>query len=130
MANHTDLPISKVAYDLLVVATDLTKNMPRDFKASIGKEIRDECVRLTVLIFRANCRGRQNTVPRQAARARAGDRAAVPAFQGHALYLRRAVCAGHRTDQHDRQAGRRLEQIHRIVACIFPVKAGLTVRIF
>ena len=54
MANHTDLPISKVAYDLLVVATDLTKNMPRDFKASVGKEIRDECVRLTVLIFRAN----------------------------------------------------------------------------
>ena len=57
MANHTDLPISKVTYDLLVVATDLTKNMPRDFKASIGKEIRDECVRLTVLIFRANCAG-------------------------------------------------------------------------
>ena len=57
MANHTDLPISKVAYDLLVVATELTKNMPRDFKASIGKEIRDECVRLTVLIFRANVAG-------------------------------------------------------------------------
>ena len=57
MANHTDLPISKVAYDLLVVATDLAKNMPRDFKASIGKEIRDECVRLTVLIFHANVAG-------------------------------------------------------------------------
>ena len=57
MANHTDLPISKVAYDLLVVATELTKNMPRDFKASIGKEIRDECVRLTVLISRANVAG-------------------------------------------------------------------------
>ena len=57
MATHTELPISKVAYDLLIVATDLTKNMPRDFKASIGKEIRDECVRLTVLIFRANSAG-------------------------------------------------------------------------
>ena len=57
MANHTDLPISKVAYDLLVVATELTKNMPRDYKASVGKEIRDECVRLSVLVFRANSAG-------------------------------------------------------------------------
>ena len=57
MANHTDLPISKVTYDLLVVATELTKNMPRDYKASVGKEIRDECVRLSVLVFRANSAG-------------------------------------------------------------------------
>jgi len=54
MAIHTSLPIYKVAYDLLGVATDLTKNMPRDFKASIGGRIRDECVDLVVLIFRAN----------------------------------------------------------------------------
>ena len=57
MANHTDLPSSKVTYDLLVVATELTKNMPRDYKASVGKEIRDECVRLSVLVFRANSAG-------------------------------------------------------------------------
>lgn len=57
MAKHTDLPISKVTYDLLVVATEITKNMPRDFKASVGKEIRDECVRLSVLVFRANSAG-------------------------------------------------------------------------
>ena len=54
MAIHTALPIYKVAYDLLDVITDLAKNMPRDFKASIGGKLRDECVEIVVLIFRAN----------------------------------------------------------------------------
>ena len=39
MALHTNLPIYKVAYDLLNVITDLVKNMPRDFKSSIGGKI-------------------------------------------------------------------------------------------
>ena len=54
MALHTQLPIYKAAYDLLDVTTDLAKNMPRDFKASIGGVIRDEVVQVVVLIFRAN----------------------------------------------------------------------------
>jgi hypothetical protein len=54
MALHTQLPIYKVAYDLLSVATEVTRNMPRDFKASLGGKIRDECVALLVLILRAN----------------------------------------------------------------------------
>lgn len=55
MALHTNLPIYKVAYDLLNTITDLAKNMPRDFKASIGGKLRDECVEIVTLIFRANC---------------------------------------------------------------------------
>jgi hypothetical protein len=55
MALHTNLPIYKVAYDLLDVVTDLVKNMPRDFKSSIGGKISQECVEIVVLIFRANC---------------------------------------------------------------------------
>ena len=54
MALHTQLPIYKVAYDLLDIITELSKNMPRDFKASIGGKLRDECVEIVVLIFRAN----------------------------------------------------------------------------
>jgi hypothetical protein len=54
MAIHSQLPIYKVAYDLLDAATDMTKNMPRDYKSSIGGEIRKECVALITLIFRAN----------------------------------------------------------------------------
>jgi hypothetical protein len=55
MAIHTNLPIYKVAYDLLDVVTELVKNMPREFKRSIGGKVSDECVEIVVLIFRANC---------------------------------------------------------------------------
>ena len=54
MALHTQLPIYRAAYDLLDVVVDLAKNMPRDFKASIGGKLRDEVVAVTILIFRAN----------------------------------------------------------------------------
>jgi hypothetical protein len=54
MALHTQLPIYKVAYDLLTAVTMSTRNMPRDFKASIGGKIREECVELVVLVYRAN----------------------------------------------------------------------------
>lgn len=54
MATHTNLPIYKVAYSLLDVAADFVKNMPRDFKRSIGEKINAECLEITVLIFRAN----------------------------------------------------------------------------
>ena len=55
MAISTNLPIYKVAYDLLNVTTELVKHMPRDFKNSIGSKISAECVEIVVLIFRANC---------------------------------------------------------------------------
>ena len=55
MALTSDLPIYKVAYDLLDAITDLARNMPRDFKQSIGGKLRDECVEIVTLIFRANC---------------------------------------------------------------------------
>jgi len=54
MALHTTLPIYRVAYELFDVITDLAKNMPRDFKHSIGGKLRDECVDIVTLIFRAN----------------------------------------------------------------------------
>lgn len=54
MALHTTLPIYKVAYEFFDLATDLVKNMPRDFKQSLGSKIRDETVAITILIFRAN----------------------------------------------------------------------------
>lgn len=55
MAQHTNLPIYKVAYDLFNIVTDLVKNMPRDFKSSIGNKISGECLEIVMLIFRANC---------------------------------------------------------------------------
>ena len=54
MAIHTNLPIYREAYRLLDVITELARNMPREFKSSIGGKLRDECVDICVLIFRAN----------------------------------------------------------------------------
>jgi hypothetical protein len=54
MTLHKHLPIYKAAYDLMVLAAQLTRNMPRDFKSSFGSKLRDECVELVLLISRAN----------------------------------------------------------------------------
>lgn len=55
MALASTLPIYRVTYELLQVVTRITKDMPRDYKQSLGNKVKDECVDLTVLIFRANC---------------------------------------------------------------------------
>ena len=55
MALHTELPIYKVAYDLLCVATDYVVNMPRAVKHCVGTRLTDLCVELVMLILRANC---------------------------------------------------------------------------
>lgn len=61
MALHTQLPIYKVTYDLLVLITKLTATMPRDFKRSLGDDLRKECVTLSILVYRAN--SARNKVP-------------------------------------------------------------------
>lgn len=54
MAIHTELPIYKVAYDLLSIATDFVQNMPRSVKVVLGGRLRDLCLDLVTLILRAN----------------------------------------------------------------------------
>jgi hypothetical protein len=54
VALHTQLPIYRAAYALLDSVTDMVKNMPRDFKRSIGEKISAECIEIMVLVFRAN----------------------------------------------------------------------------
>lgn len=54
MSLHVNLPIYRVAYALADLAFDLIKNMPRDVKQVIGGELRDQCLTLIVLIYKAN----------------------------------------------------------------------------
>jgi len=54
MALHSELPIYRDTYDLLTKLVQITRNIPREFKRLIGEEMRSECVKMTVLIFRAN----------------------------------------------------------------------------
>lgn len=55
MGLHSSLPIYKVSYDLLQHVAKITSSFPRDFKQSVGGKLRDECVDVLVLIYRANC---------------------------------------------------------------------------
>jgi hypothetical protein len=54
MGIHSDTDIYKATYSLLQYVMLLVKNMPRDFKQALGAELRDECIKITVLILRAN----------------------------------------------------------------------------
>ena len=54
MALHHELPIYKAAYDLLSVTTAITRNIPRDFKRLIGEKVREECIEIVTLIYKAN----------------------------------------------------------------------------
>lgn len=55
MALHTELPIYKVAYDLLSAATDFVQNMPRPVKTAVGGRLSGLCIEAVLLILRANC---------------------------------------------------------------------------
>lgn len=54
MALHTELPIYRATRDLLLVVCRIVGKMRGDFKHDLGGELRRECVRSTVLIFRVN----------------------------------------------------------------------------
>jgi len=54
MSLHTELPIYKATYDLMLLAMNLIKNMRRDFKATVGQKINAECLELSTLVYRAN----------------------------------------------------------------------------
>jgi hypothetical protein len=57
MAMHTELQIYKVSMELLAMATNLTRNIPRDLKLTLSKRVIDECIDVLMLIARANsCR--------------------------------------------------------------------------
>lgn len=54
MAMHTELQIYAAAMGLLHMATNLTRNIPRDLKQQLGRRVIDECIDVLMLIARAN----------------------------------------------------------------------------
>ncbi|WP_258197833.1 hypothetical protein [Pseudomonas capeferrum] len=63
MAMHMDLQIYKASLGLLQMATNLTRNIPRDLKQSLGKRVIDECIDVLMLIARANSTQDKATTP-------------------------------------------------------------------
>ncbi|BCX53738.1 hypothetical protein CTYAZ2_33180 [Comamonas testosteroni] len=54
MALHTDTEIYKSTYDLSKLVTLLVANMPRNFKADFGTELRRRCMTLVMRTYEAN----------------------------------------------------------------------------
>ena len=56
MSLHSELPVYKSCYDLLLEIFRFTKEFGREYKYTVGESIKKETIELLTLIFRANTR--------------------------------------------------------------------------
>lgn len=54
MAIYTNLPVYEDSYQLLLCLVSFSRNMQRDFRYTLGEQVKDKVVEMMVLIFRAN----------------------------------------------------------------------------
>lgn len=54
MARYLHLPIYKTGYELLGQIVRVTKELPREYKFTLGQRLRDEVIDVLVLVYRAN----------------------------------------------------------------------------
>ena len=54
MALYDQLPVYKASYDLLLELYLVSKNMERDYKFTLGENIKNESTALILLIYKAN----------------------------------------------------------------------------
>ena len=54
MANYIELPVYKAAYDMLLQIFNLTHNLSREYKYSLGDKLKNEATELLSNIYRAN----------------------------------------------------------------------------
>jgi hypothetical protein len=66
MALHSELPVYKASYDLLLEIFLFTRNFSKEFKYTIGESIKKETIELLTLIFRANSRRDKEQVLQEA----------------------------------------------------------------
>ena len=56
MALHSELPVYKASYDLLLEIFQFTKEFSKEYKYTVGESLKNETIELLTLIFRANSR--------------------------------------------------------------------------
>lgn len=54
MALYDQLPVYKACYDLLLELYQVSKNMERDYKFTLGENIKNETTALIIQIYKAN----------------------------------------------------------------------------
>jgi GTPase Era involved in 16S rRNA processing len=54
MKLHSDLPVYKSTYDLLLGIFDFTKSFSKEYKYTVGESLKKETIDLLILIYRVN----------------------------------------------------------------------------
>ena len=63
MATYDNLPVYKKTYDLLLQLYRVCQNMERDYKFTIGENLKKEIITLIITVYRANCRENKEKIP-------------------------------------------------------------------
>ena len=56
MKLHSDLPVYKSTYDLLLGIFEFTKGFSKEYKYTVGESLKKETIDLLILIYRVNTR--------------------------------------------------------------------------
>jgi hypothetical protein len=56
MALSSELPVYKASYDLLLAIYQMVKHFAREYKYTLGENLKNQAVELLTLIYRANSR--------------------------------------------------------------------------
>jgi len=56
MARYDHLPVYKISYELLILIFRITKDFSREYKYTIGQEVKKESIEMITNIYRANSR--------------------------------------------------------------------------
>ena len=66
MKLHSDLPVYKSTYDLLLGIFEFTKSFSKEYKYTVGESLKKETIDLLILIYRVNTRQDKSTVLQEA----------------------------------------------------------------
>jgi hypothetical protein len=66
MGLHNELPVYKACYDLLIEIFQFTKEFSKEYKYTVGESLKNETIKLLILIFRANSRTDKQMVLQEA----------------------------------------------------------------
>lgn len=63
---HSDLPVYKSTYDLLLGIYEFTKSFSKEYKYTVGESLKKETIDLLILIYRVNTRQDKGVVLQEA----------------------------------------------------------------
>ena len=54
MSAHRNLPIYKATYQLLKLVAEMTRSIRKEYRLTLGVQVKDECAAMVVDVYRAS----------------------------------------------------------------------------